>query len=84
MDPRRILGPSKDCICDRPKTKIMCTNCDYVSFGRVRRTCNLHPYVTYLMDLIQCPKCNRKCYETGEPCFDVRGRQVVSPSAWKF
>ncbi|XP_058789193.1 uncharacterized protein CG13380 isoform X2 [Phymastichus coffea] len=46
-----------DCICNRPYSHIICLNCGYLMFGRVRYGCPKHKMVTFLIDITNCPKC---------------------------
>ncbi|EAT43431.1 AAEL005153-PA [Aedes aegypti] len=48
-----------DCICQRPQTKVVCSLCNFASYGRVLRSCKAHPNVYFLMDFSNCPKCKQ-------------------------
>lgn len=47
---RRMVRPLADsnhshCICERPMSRLLCTNCKKIYFGRISRTCTEHPNV---------------------------------------
>lgn len=47
---RRMGRPLADnnrshCICERPMSRLLCTNCKKIYFGRISRTCTEHPNV---------------------------------------
>ncbi|VDO30656.1 unnamed protein product [Haemonchus placei] len=47
--------PQKDiCICDRPKTHVVCKRCGYECIGRVQLVCDVHPTILSLMDMREC------------------------------
>ncbi|XP_069675851.1 uncharacterized protein CG13380 [Periplaneta americana] len=48
---------SKDCVCTRPYSHILCNVCGFIMEGRIRKTCPIHPLTLFLMDISQCPQC---------------------------
>lgn len=47
---KRVIRPLKDsnhnhCICERPMSRLLCTNCKETYLGRISRTCTMHPNV---------------------------------------
>ena len=53
----RPREPQKECICNRAKQLVMCQNCGFTIDGRARLQCPSHPSITYLNDLVACPRC---------------------------
>uniref|UniRef100_A0A914VVC4 Uncharacterized protein n=1 Tax=Plectus sambesii TaxID=2011161 RepID=A0A914VVC4_9BILA len=45
------------CICNRPRSLVICRRCGYETEGRVRTTCLAHPNRQALMDQEVCPVC---------------------------
>ncbi|OXU21593.1 hypothetical protein TSAR_016618 [Trichomalopsis sarcophagae] len=45
------------CCCERPKTNIICANCGYTMFGRIRFMCPIHWQTTFLCDISKCARC---------------------------
>lgn len=60
---RRMVQPlaesnqnNSHCICERPMTPLLCTNCKRTYFGRISRACVDHPNVcTIELNLFQFP-----------------------------
>jgi len=67
------------CICSRPKSKVICQRCGYFAEQcRARRSCPTHPKLINLMDLSECPKCRSKypdLHETGSSTWVYDGYQ---------
>lgn len=36
----------EDCICIRPKSRVVCGVCGYIATGRIQKKCNLHKNVS--------------------------------------
>lgn len=69
-----VSFPLKDtCICDRPKSHVICKRCGYECFGRVQLVCDMHPTSLSLMDMRECanPICRSiQIFETAPPLND--------------
>ncbi|KAG7300174.1 hypothetical protein JYU34_015723 [Plutella xylostella] len=48
----------KKCSCRRDKTIVFCRACGYYCNGRIRIPCSVHPRVTFLLDISECPRCH--------------------------
>lgn len=48
----------KQCSCNRGKTIVFCRACGYYCNGRIRLKCAVHPRVTFLLDIAECPRCH--------------------------
>ena len=55
--PRGCKVMRKECICERPGQIVMCQVCGNTVNGRARLQCQAHPLVTFLIDLVACPRC---------------------------
>ncbi|XP_012279950.1 uncharacterized protein CG13380 [Orussus abietinus] len=53
--------PINKCLCDRPRSHVLCRVCGFLTWGRIRYACPLHPLTLFLSDLTQCPCC--RAYE---------------------
>lgn len=49
---------TKKCSCNRDKTIVFCRSCGYYCNGRIRLKCEIHPRVTFLLDISECPRCH--------------------------
>ncbi|KAI5643855.1 hypothetical protein NE865_04031 [Phthorimaea operculella] len=49
---------AKKCSCRRDKTIVFCRACGYYCHGRTRLKCEMHPRVTFLLDIAECPRCH--------------------------
>ncbi|KAL7731627.1 hypothetical protein ACLKA6_007980 [Drosophila palustris] len=47
----------KDCICQRKRGLISCSNCLKSFMGRIGTRCPAHPEIAYLMDARNCAFC---------------------------
>ncbi|CAG4943444.1 unnamed protein product [Parnassius apollo] len=50
------------CSCHRNKTMVFCRACGYYCHGRIRLKCELHPRVTFLLDITECPRCHSSIF----------------------
>ncbi|PBC26768.1 hypothetical protein APICC_01080 [Apis cerana cerana] len=48
---------SNECLCNRPHGFVLCNVCGYLTKGRVRYFCPIHPQTIFLLDIAQCPQC---------------------------
>ncbi|XP_078039909.1 uncharacterized protein LOC144471592 [Augochlora pura] len=55
------LLPDK-CLCNRPHSYVLCNVCGYLTTGRVRYFCPVHPQTIFLLDIAQCPQCRTYGY----------------------
>ncbi|CAH0687729.1 unnamed protein product [Spodoptera exigua] len=53
---------SKKCSCKRDKTIVFCRSCGYYCNGRIRIKCEVHPRVTFLLDIGECPRCHSSMF----------------------
>ncbi|CAB3244615.1 unnamed protein product [Arctia plantaginis] len=53
---------TKKCSCTRDKTIVFCRACGYYCNGRIRLKCDVHPHITFLLDIAECPRCHSSLY----------------------
>ncbi|XP_049872183.1 uncharacterized protein CG13380 [Pectinophora gossypiella] len=52
----------KKCSCSRQKKIVFCRACGFYCNGRIRLKCDLHPRVTFLLDIAECPRCHSPAF----------------------
>ncbi|KAJ0175063.1 hypothetical protein K1T71_009204 [Dendrolimus kikuchii] len=52
----------KKCSCSRKKTIVFCRACGYYCNGRIRLKCEIHPRITFLFDITECPRCHSSVF----------------------
>nr|XP_034833357.1 uncharacterized protein CG13380 [Maniola hyperantus] len=53
---------NKKCSCRREKATVFCRACGYYCHGRVRLKCEIHPRITFLLDINECPRCHSSAF----------------------